>query len=197
MTNIIFTSYFLIFDGFSIEVRIDEELSIDFTNSCDYHGPDFVFAVAEIWLNHEGLKHLIVPATNPGNFLEELKSWGARVSSLPSVIGIEDVIPCGGWSTWMAGYWDRIDNESVTVEDENLYNLLIPATFVDSKVGYMAVYVHDNKKIFEVATIPSEGLNVIGVWSQINSDVLRKDIENMAKSIATNIRSAVKRLGSK
>lgn len=197
MTNSNFTSYFLNFDGFSIEARIDEQLSVDFTNWREYNGPDFVFAVAEIWLNHKGLKHLIVPATNPGNFMVPLEFLRASFLNPPSVIGIEDVIPCGGWCSWMAGYFDRIDNESITVEDENLYDLLIPALFEDSKVGDIAVYMYGEKKIIEVAVTPGEGRIAIGVWSQINSDVLRKDIENMAKSIATNIRNAVKKLGSK
>lgn len=197
MTNINFTSYFLNFDGFSIEARIDEQLSVDFTNWRDYHDPDFVFAVAEIWLNHKGLKHLIIPATNPGNFIVSLEYLRASFLSPPSVNGIENIIPCGGWCSWMAGYFDRIGNESITVEDENLYSFLIPALFEDSKVGDIAVYMYGGKKIIEVAVTLGEGRKAIGVWSQINSDALRKDIENMAKSIATNIRSAVKRLGSK
>lgn len=197
MTNMNFTSYFLNFDGFSIEARIDEQLSVNFTNWRDYHDPDFVFAVAEIWLNHKGLKHLIIPATNPGNFMVSLEFLRASFLKPPSVIGIEDVIPCGGWCSWMAGYFDRIDNESITLEDENLYDLLIHALSDSSRVGRVAVYMYGGKKIIEVAVTPGEGRKAIGVWSQINSDVQRIDIENMAKSIASNIRSAVKKLGSK
>jgi hypothetical protein len=187
MTGTNVTSYSLNFAGFSIEIRVDEQSSVDFTNRFDHHGPDFVFAVAEIWLNHEGTTHLIVPSTHPENFLECLRDLGACVSSPPSVRGIEEVIPCGGWCSWMAGYWDRVDRESDTADDEKLYDLLIPASFVASRVGHIAVYMYGGKKIFEVAVRPGEGRNAVGTWAQFNSEALGNEVEHLAKVIAANI----------
>lgn len=195
MTGANMKSYSLTFAGFSIEFRIDEQSSVDFTNRFDHHGPNFVFAVAETWLHQEGSNLLIVPATHPENFLERLRDLSARVSSPPSMPGLEEVIPCGGWCSWMAGYWDRVDNESNAASDEKLYDLLIPLSFVESKVGHIALYMYGGKKIFEVATRPDEheGHQTVGAWSQFSSDALGKEIAHLEKVIAADIRSAIKR----
>lgn len=185
------------FADFSIEICVDEQSSIDFTNRFCHHGPDFVFAVAEIWLNHEGSKHLIVPATHPENFLERLRDWRVIFSRPPSVPGIEEVIPCGGWGSWMAGYWDRVDKESNAADDDKLYELLNPLSIIDSRVGDIAVYMYGGKKIFEIAVRPGEGRKAVGAWAQFNSEALGNDIERLAKVIAANIRGAVKKFGPK
>jgi hypothetical protein len=195
MTTASATSYFLSFAGFSIEFRVDEKSSVDFTNRFAHHGPDFVFAVAETWLHQEGAKQLIIPATHPENFLERLRDLGARVSSPPSVPGLEEAIPCGGWCSWMAGYWDRVDKERESVDDEKLYDLLIPLSFAESRVGHIALYMYGGKKIFEVATRPGEhdGHRTVGAWSQFSSDALGNEIAHLEKVIATDIRGAIKR----
>ncbi|MFS2036978.1 hypothetical protein ACEN8I_23340 [Polaromonas sp. CT11-55] len=160
----------------------------------EFNSPDFVFAVAEVWLHHEGLKHLIVPATHPGNFLESLKGLDKLISNPPSVPGMEALMPCGGWCSWMAGYWDRIDNECDTAEDEQLYDLLIPLSFLESRVGHIAVYRYGDKNIFEVAVRPGErgGSPKVGVWSQFSPDALGNEIVHLEKVIAADIRDAIK-----
>jgi hypothetical protein len=193
MTDVNVTPYSLSFASFSIEVCIDEQLSVDFSKQFDHHGPGFVFAVAEIWLDYEGPKHLIVPATRPENFLECLRGLGICLLSPPSVPGIEEVIICGGWCSWMAGYWDRVDRESNTADDEKLYDLLIPLSFVESKVGHIAVYMYGGKKIFEVAVRPDEGGNSAGAWAQFNSEVLGNEVADLTKVVASSIRSTIKK----
>lgn len=187
--------YCFSFASFSIEVRVDVQSSVDLTKRFDHHGPDFVFAVAEIWLHQEGLTHLIIPATHPGNFLENLRDLEKLVIGPPSVVGIEGLIPCGGWCSWMAAYWDRVENECNTADDEKLYDLLIPLSFVESRVGHIAVYMYGGKKIFEVATRlgEHEGLHTVSVWSQFNSDALGNEIAHLEKVIAADIRGAIKR----
>lgn len=196
MTDVNITPYSLNFEGFSIEIRVDEQSSVDFTNRFDHHGPDFVFAVTEIWLNYEGSKHPIVSATHPENFLERLRDWRGIVSIPPSVLGIEGVIPCGGWGSWMAGYWDRVNKESTGSDDKKLYELLSPLSIIDGRAGDIAVYMYGGKKIFEVAARSGEGRNAVGTWAQFNSEALGNDVEHLAKVIAANILSAVKKLGS-
>jgi hypothetical protein len=195
MTGANITSYSLSFAGFAIEFRVNEQSSVDFTNRFDHHGPDFVFAVAETWLHQEGSKQLIIPATRPENFLERLRDLRVCVSNLPSVPGLEEIIPCGGWCSWMAGYWDRIDKESEVVDDEKLYDLLIPLSFVESRVGHIALYMYGGKKIFEVATRPGEheGHHTVGAWSQFSSDALGNEIAHLEKVVAADIRGAIKR----
>jgi hypothetical protein len=189
MKDINVKSYYLSFACFSIEIRIDKQSSVDFTNRFNQHGPGFVFAVAEIWLKHEESTHLIVPATHPENFLERLRDWRAIVSVPPLVSGIETVHPCGGWGLWMAGYWDRVDKESGAADDEKLYELLNPLSIIDSRVGDIAVYMYGGKKIFEVTVRPGEGRTAVGTWAQFNSEVLSNEVEDLAKVIAANIRS--------
>lgn len=196
MTDIEATSYFLSFDGFSIEIRVDEKSSVNFSRQFSHHDPDFVFAVAEIWLHQKGSKHIIVPATHPGNFLEDLRDLGTRILNPPSVLGIEDFIPCGGWCSWMARYWGRVDNESDTADDEKLYELLIPLSFVESRIGHIAVYMYGGRKIFEVAVRPGEGRGMVGAWSQFSSDTLGNEVSYLEKVIVANIRSAANGSGS-
>lgn len=184
-------TYALNFSGFSIEVNVNMKLSVDFTNRFNHHGPDFVFAVVEIWLNQTGVKHLILPAIRPGNFLEELKELKKFISNPPSILGIEELISCGGWGSWMVGYWDRIDKECSTVEDEKLYDLLIPASYDASKVGDIAVYMYGGKKIFEVAVRPGEGREAAGTWTEFRSDDLVNQIAHLENVIASDIRGAL------
>lgn len=188
-------SYYIGLTGFSIEVRVDIQSSINFTKRFDLHGPDFVFAVAEIWLHHEEAKHLVIPATHPGNFLEDLRELDKLISNPPSVPGMEQLVPCGGWCSWMAGYWDRIDKECNTADDEKLYDLLIPLSFVESRFGHIALYMYGGKKIIEVATRldEHEGRQTVGAWSQFNSDTLGNEIAHLKKVIAADIRDAIKR----
>lgn len=194
MTGANVTPHSLRFAGFSIEFRVDKQSSVDLTNRFDHHGPDFVFVVAETWLHQEGSKQLIIPATHPENFLERLRDLEARVSNPPSVPGLEEVIPCGGWCSWMAGYWDRVDKESNAVDDEKIYDLLIPLSFVESRVGHIALYIYGGRKIFEVATRPGEceGHHTVGAWSQFSSDALGNEVARLERVIAADIRGAMK-----
>jgi hypothetical protein len=195
MTGADMTSYSLTFAGFSIEFRVDEQSSVDFTNRFDSHGPDFVFAVAETWLHKEGSNQLIIPATHPENFLERLRDLSARVSSPPSVPGLEEVIPCGGWCSWMAGYWDRVEKETNVAEDEKLYDLLIPLSFAESRIGHIALYMYGGKKIFEVATRlgEHEEHHAVGAWSQFSADALGNEIADLEKVVAADIRGSIKK----
>lgn len=188
-------SYYFSLIGFSIEVRVNIQSSIDFTKRFHHHGPDFVFAVAEIWLHREEAKHLIIPATHPGNFLESLRSLDKLISNPPSALGMEQLVPCGGWCSWMAGYWDRVDKECNTADDEKLYDLLIPLSFVESRVGHIALYMYGGKRIFEVATRlgEHEGRQTVGAWSEFSSDALGNEIAHLKKVIAADIRDAIKR----
>lgn len=94
----------------------------------------------------------------------------------------------------MAGYWDRVDKESNSANDDKLYELLSPLSIIDSRLGDIAVYMYGGKKIFEIAVRPVEGRKAGGAWVQFNSEALGNDLENLAKGIAASIRDAIKRL---
>jgi hypothetical protein len=195
MMDVNSASYYFSLIDFSIEVRVNIQSSIDFTQRFDHHGSDFAFAVAEIWLHHEEAKHLIIPATHPGNFLESLRSLDKLILNPPSAPGMEQLVPCGGWCSWMASYWDRVDKECNTADDEKLYDLLIPLSFVESRVGHIALYMYEGKKIFEVATRlgEDEGRQTVGAWSEFSSEALINEIAHLKKVIAADIRDAIKR----
>lgn len=90
----------------------------------------------------------------------------------------------------MDGYWGRVDVGDDTIDDERLYNLLIPASFITSKIGHVAIYMYGSKKIFEIAVRAGGGRSATRAWAQFNSDALSNEIENLAKLIAENIRGA-------
>ena len=101
--------------------------------------------------------------------------------------GIEEIIPCCGWGSWMAGYWDRVDKENNAVDDEKIYELLVPLSIVDSRVGDIAVYTYGGKTIFEVAVRPGEGRNMAGACSQFSPRALGNDVAHLERVIAADI----------
>ena len=61
---------------------------------------------------------------------------------------IKKIFPCGGWCTWMHGYWNRINEDSSTVEDEEIYELLIPMSLLEGRDGHIAAYRY-NKSLWQ------------------------------------------------
>lgn len=173
-------SYFIEFDNFSLEIRVDEESSVNYSRRFRGGDAQFVFVVAEVWLHQSGVMRLIIPSSRPGNFLEEIKDLVARVLSPPLVPGIEQVIACGGWSFWMSGYWIRVEGDCNFHDDEIRYDRLSLALFDEREFGYIAIYKFNGKNIFEVS---SRGEDVVGVWSEFDSSVLRNQLVSLRGSI--------------
>ena len=180
-------SYYLNFEGFSMEVRIDKQSSIDFSKRFSHHGPDFVFAVVELRLHYQGAMHLISSAAYPENFLERLRDWRRIAASPRSLPDVENIITCGGWGLWMKEYWNRIERGLCTIEDENSYDLLAPFSIIDTKEGGIAIYTYNSNNIFEV-TPPKNKIDTTSVWAKFNSDVLCNQIQLLIDRISLNIK---------
>lgn len=184
-------SYLLIFRGFCIEFLIDIRRSIEFTRRFEYFGPDFVFAIAEVWLSMNGEKFIISPGDHPGNFLEDLNLMAARVSALPVVSCVDSQFQCGDWSSWMADYWVRVENDAATEADETLYEKLIALSFIDTRTGSLAIYKCANHSVVEVGVRNIDREKAFSVWSEFDSDLLRGDILKIGESILFDIKSVI------
>ncbi|WP_395689738.1 hypothetical protein [Caenimonas koreensis] len=144
----------------TIEFLIDERRSLELSTGFSHHGPDYLFAVAEVWIVHGGSRFQLENADRPENlfaFLYELARWAAKP---PAPLGLKDAIPCCGWARWMAGYWDRVRHELETDEDEKLYAILSSLSFASTHAGAVALYSYGAKHILEVFSRDGSSSNV-------------------------------------
>jgi hypothetical protein len=184
----------LVLPGFSVDFDVKIQSSIEWTRSFDSCGPDFVFAVAEIWLRIGDSRHLLDLELYPGNMIEELKLIGERLRNPISLQGIEKIIPCGGWSVWMAGYWNRIDAETTTIEDERICDLLIPMSFIDSGEGHIAAYKYNGMSIIEAGTRPeTKEEKPIYVWAVFDPEKIAEEVRGLRQSMIAKLLPAIKR----
>lgn len=185
----IFT-YSLVFPKFSIDFDVNLKLSIEWTRGFSSHGPDFVFAVAETWLSIQGSRYLIESAIRPGNLIEEFKDFSVKLSSPPYVQNLEHIIPRGGWCAWMRGYWNRLNNDCSTVDDEANYDMLIGFSLMDSREGHIAIYRYRGTPTLEVATRTEEGIEPIHVWSEFDPEKAVTEVHELQQSILVKILQA-------
>ena len=176
---------------FSIEIDLDVEASKQYTRDFCRHGPDFLFAVAEIWIRVGAGRHLIYPKSNPGNFFEDIKSISMAISDPPSVQNLESIIDCGGWCSWMSSYWDRLDADSLVGDDEMNYEKLIRLSMLESRVGHLAIYRYGDSSIIEVATRSDESREQVTAWDRFESNSLRVRVDEVARDMADAIRRAL------
>lgn len=186
MNNEMF-AYSLKFAQFSIDFDIKTLRSIELTRRFDSHGPDFVFAVSEIWLQIGTTRYLIIPSNNPGNLIEELEDFSTQLLDPVSAPNLEKLIPQGGWCEWMRGYWDRLNNDCNTASDEITYELLISCSLMESREGHIAVYRYNGIPTIEVGTRPEEGSNSINVWSKFDSKMITNEVRAMQRAIKIDI----------
>jgi hypothetical protein len=188
MTNDDIFTLSLEFPGFSIDFDVNKQASIERTLSYEHcHWPDFVFSVAEVWLRIGDSRHLFVSEIHTGNLVEELKWIRKNILDPISIQGIEEIIPCGGWGIWMPEYWNRIDAESTTAEDERLYDLLIPSSLMDGREGHIAAYRYNGIPIIEAATYPLVTGKSIYVWAAFDPKKVADEIQQISQFIVTKI----------
>lgn len=195
MNNEKFT-YSLGFAQFSIDFDIQKRRSIELTRQFDSHGPDFAFAVSEISLQIGTTRYLIISSNNPGNVIEELGDFSAKLLNPVSVSNLEKLIPQGGWCEWMRGYWDRLNNDCNTVSDEATYDLLISFSLMESREGHIAAYRYNGIPTIEVGTRPEEGSNLINVWSEYDSKMIANEVRVMQRSIKNDLLQLIELKGS-
>lgn len=177
------------FEGFFIDFDIAKNLSLEWTRGSHTHSSDFVFAVGEIWLRKKDSRYLIAPSDYPGNLIEELKEISKQLIDPISVPNLENFISRGGWCAWMHGYWDRLNHDLNTEEDEKIYDLLTPLSIMESRKGYIAAYKYHGEPTIEVATRNNEGAAPIIAWSAFAPEKISLEVDNLWKTIAKKILS--------
>ena len=138
------TIYSLELNAFSIEFDVHEDLSMDETSSRHYpDAPNFVYAVADIWVSVRGVRHFVISQFATGNLIETLRTFGKKlrsISAMPTLSG-NIKIPRGGWCDWMREYWDRIDRDCSMPDDDENYELLIPFDLIIGRDGHFCAYL--------------------------------------------------------
>lgn len=173
---------------FALEFHLDAESSVQFTRDVRHHGPNFLFAVAEVWMKIGTERHLISPKSNPGNFFEDIVSIATSISNPKTVRDLAAIIDRGAWCSWMSGYWDRLGDDSLTVDDEVNYEKLIGLSVLESRVGHVAIYQYEGTPIIEAATRADDPVHRVVSWDSFESKALRGDIDAVARSMADSIR---------
>jgi hypothetical protein len=176
---------------FVLEFDVDIELSVQYTCQFRHHGPNFLFAVAEVWMSCSAGRYLLYPKSNPGNFLEDLASIAVAISNPPSIQNMEAIIDCGGWCAWMAAYWDRVDADSVVADDELNFEKLIRLSMLESRMGHLAIYRCGGSPIIEAATRSDDLRNRVTAWDFFESEFLRARVDEVARDMADAIRRAL------
>lgn len=139
--------------AFSLDFKVSLDASVESTTSFQHlNVEDFAFAVGEIWVRAGDTSELLVEQENAGNLIETLRAMERRVATMRPNPELEMVIPVGGWSRWMTGYWERLDADRSMSDDEKVYDLLITSLVVDGKAGYIAAYQHGKSAVIEVCT---------------------------------------------
>lgn len=140
------TTYSLELNAFSIEFDVHGNFSVDETSSRHYpDAPNFVYAGADIWVSFRGVRHFVISKFATGNLIETLHTFGKKlrsISTTPTLSG-NIKIPRGGWCDWMREYWDRIDRDCSTPDDEENYELLIPFDLISGRGGHFCAYLYD------------------------------------------------------
>lgn len=179
--------YSLHFDQFAIDFDIKQLESIEFTRRFDWHGPDFVFAVAETWLRTEKARYLIEPAIRPGNLIEEFKSLAVELFHPSSIPNLENIIPCGGWCTWMRGYWERLMADSMLPDDDDIYSLLSPLLVMNSHEGNIVIYRYKGIPIIEIESLSEGCEGHIKVWTEFDAGKISHEVYKLRQAITTKL----------
>ena len=185
------STYSLELDSFAIEFDVDEEFSISETAAYEHpDAPDFVFAVADIWVKVTGVRHLVISKFDTGNLIETLRTLRKKLkllSAMPTLNG-NIKIPQGGWCAWMRGYWDRIDKDCSLPDDEENYDLLIPYGLVSGRDGHFSAYLYDGVPTIEAATRSKSRDALINVWSTFDPEKLASEVDKLQNSMSVKIR---------
>jgi hypothetical protein len=190
------TTYALVLDAFPIEFDVREEISISETSARHYpDAPDFVYAVADIWVVVDKVRYLVISMFDTGNLIETLGIFRKKLHSISVMPSLTENIklPRGGWGSWMEGYWDRIDKDCSLSDDEENYDLLIACDLISGKDGRFCAYLYDGVPTLEVATRTESRGASINAWCTFDLEKLAFEVEKLQHSISLEIRERGKR----
>jgi hypothetical protein len=174
------------FERFDLDFRVEVAESIEWTRSFDPPGvKGLVFAAGEIWISSSGASTLLIEKEPGANLIATLSTLKQAVRSLRAIPGLDARIPRGGWCHWMRGYWDRLNSDAGSQDDEATYNLLIPAMLVDGKSGWIAAYRYGEDRVLEAGTRSTS----LSVWSAVDPDALSVSIDAACSLLSDAIRA--------
>lgn len=190
MNNDIFT-HSLVLPSFAIDFDVKKNSSLEWTRKFDSHGSDFVFAVADTWLRLGVPRYPLVSEFHTGNLIELLKSLEKSLRNPISIQGIEKIIFRGGWGKWMSGYWNRLNNDFDTSEDEAIYDQLIQSSLMEGRQGHVAAYRYEGIPIIEAATRPASTEDApIYVWAEFDPEKIANEVLELQKAVSRLILTA-------
>ncbi|WP_143171224.1 hypothetical protein [Rhizobacter sp. OV335] len=191
MTNIVFLYQVSIAD-LRLQFKLNVQESINKTLQFGRGNPSYVFAVVEIWLVQGESANLVIPATNPGNFIEDLNEIQKRIARPPALPALIPEVAPGRWSDWMAGYWWRLKEDCSLPDDEVEYERAIVLSLLDSRVGQVAIYSYGSESIIEISTQSDEDSRRDGAWAVFDPIALGADISHVKNKIISDVQLAAK-----
>jgi hypothetical protein len=150
---------------------------------------DFVYVVADTWLRIGDARYILGSEFDTGNLIEFLRYFEKRLYALPLLDEISTVVERCGWAVWVRGYWERLNDDTITAEDEALYDLLEPIS-VMAYDGYIGVYKYNDVAMIEVATRPETSIPVF-VCSSFEPAKLIEDLKQIRISVKSTVSTAM------
>lgn len=178
--------YSLDFREFSLEFDVDVTRSTEDTLVfLAGKSADSAYVVGDVWLRLGGARHLIVPQANSPNvldLLEDLANAFRRPTNLPEYEGLEDG---GGVCSWMEHYWQRVDEERTTADDEATYDRLMAVFIVANGARGVAVYNRSGVLTIEAAGLTEDRGVPTRVLESFSPDTIVFDVSQLQEAIAT------------
>ena len=174
------------FEGFSLEFLVKLDESVEWTKAfLPKDDKGYAFASGEIWVRTAKEATLLVEMEPGENLLMLLDTIKRSFSRSKLISGLEERIPSGGWCRWMRGYWDRLNADASTQDDEAIYDLLAPALLVEGKNGWIAAYRYGEAQVLEAGTRSP----LLSVSSGVDTDVLCASIDAASSQLSSAIRA--------
>ena len=180
-------TYSLDFIAFSLDFDVKKKASIEWTLGFDSHGPDFVFAVAEIWLKAKEGRYLLVSEFDTGNLIETLKNL-ALILRNPNALPEIDGVPLGGLCAWQRGYWERLRQDCGASNDEKLYDLFAHLFFSTHDANCIAIYKYKNIATIEVAVQSGFG-GFLDKWCEFDPELMASKTDELMNLIVSAIKN--------
>jgi hypothetical protein len=173
---------------FDIEINLDISRSVESTRGLMPPSVErFVFAVASVSLRVDGDARLVCSETETGNALEMLKRFLGMARRPPSEPGIEELIRVGELSRWFSSYWRRIDEETSSAQDEQIYETLSRCCLLLDHDGCIAVYRYSGAAILEVCGQSVPALPRLAMHCAFDADALSEDILAVHEAISAAV----------
>lgn len=174
------------FEGYSLDILVKLNESVEWTKAfLPKDDKGYAFASGEIWVRTEKAGTILVEEEPGENLLMLLDTIERRLRHPKPIPGLEERIALGGWCHWIRGYWDRLNADASTQDDEAIYDLLAPALLVEGKNGWIAAYRYGEAQVLEAGTRSTS----MSVWSKVDPNILCAAIKVASSQLSDAIRA--------